>query len=377
MTALRDVGGRLVPAASAFLEGRSSAPCAAGAAGVRWLADALDGHLDDDDASMDDHQFVEGAGALLGLLLIDHWGGRAVECEGAHRIRLGHFGWFDPFEAIEEALLAEEPRRCLAEYLAAAEREADGHGPISRVVRLFAIALEEARPDLQIDSQRELTVELSNGARVDLTRLVRIASTEEDGETIEAARRIIGMLSGAAGSALTTWDDAAARIMPRLVSEGFLRSLPVEKALLAEPVGADVYLTLQLRYETRSRYVARAELESWAVSHAQATQRAIANLVSRSRSLGIEQVGHGIVRVRRGDGLDAARLLLPDLAPRLDAIDEGVRWLAAAPHRDVLLLGPDTSVERLTKEAMDAFRRAPHPISAAVFRMTAEGPRPA
>lgn len=373
MAALQDVGGRLVPAASAFLRGRSSAPCGGGAAGVRWLANELELHLDHDGPPMDDHGFVEGAGALLGLLLIDHLGGRAVEHGAAHRVQIGRFGWFDPFQAIEEALLAEEPRRCLAEYLDAAEREASGQGAISRVVRLFSLALEETRPELRIDSQRALTVDLSNGASVDLTRLVRIASTEDDVHALEAARRIIGMLSGSATQALTTWDEAGARILPRLVSEGFLRSLPGENVLFAEPLGADVYLALQLRYDGRSRYVARAEIESWAVAHEQAKQKAVANLIARSRSVGIEQLAGGVMRMRQGDGLDAARLLLPDLAVRLAPIVDGGLWLAAAPHRDALLLGGNGSAQELAAQAEDAFRRAPHPISATVFRVTAEG----
>jgi uncharacterized protein YtpQ (UPF0354 family) len=376
VTALQHLGGRLVPVALEFVDSRGPPPSGGGAAGVRWLADQLELHLEGDDELADDHRFVEGAGAFLGLLLIEHLGGRAMECGGAHRIQIGRFGWFDPFEAIEETLSAENPRRCLSEYLEVAEREASGRGPVSRVVRLFSHALNEERPDLRIESRFELSVELSNGASVDLKRLERIASGQDDGAVLESARRVIRMLSGTRSPALTTWHEAASRIVPRLVSERFLQSLPNEKTLYAERLGVDVYLALQLRYETRSRYLRGAELDCWAVPRAQAKHQALANLIALSRSVRVERPGDGIVRVRQGDGLDAARLLLPDLAARLARVDETTNWLAAVPHRDALLLGGVNAMDTLATQAADAFSRAPHPISAAVFALGPEGPRP-
>ncbi|MGB5414228.1 MAG: hypothetical protein WBN01_06265, partial [Polyangiales bacterium] len=138
-----------------------------GAPGVRWLADLLEDFVDRDSDGAQDDRFVEGAGAFLGLLLIDHLGGSTQERDGCHRVQLGRFGWFDPFGAIQEALDADDPRKCLSEYLSVAEREARADGPVSRVVRIFADELNRARPDLAIESQFELTVDLDNGASVD------------------------------------------------------------------------------------------------------------------------------------------------------------------------------------------------------------------
>lgn len=355
---------------------RSPSPSKGGTSGVRWLADQLERHLEQDDHLVDDHRFVEGAGAVLGLLLIDHLGGRATERDGMHRIQIGRFGCFDPFEAIQEALTAEDPRRCLSEYLTIAEREASGRGPVSRVVRVFAEVLESERPDLRIESQFELTVDLSNGASVDLRRLERVAQAKDDGATIEAARRILGMMPGESTHAVTSWNEAARRIVPRLVSEGFLRSLPKEQTLHVEALGADVYLALQLRYETRSRYLGQSEVASWAIPDGAATERAIANLVTCSRELRLERVSDLVVRVCQGDGLDAARLLLPDLAARLARLEPSRNWLAATPHRDALLIAGNDAADELAALAADAASRAPHPISAALFAVTPEGPRP-
>jgi len=118
-----------------------------------------------------------------------------------------------------------------------------------------------------------------------------------------------------------------------------------------------------------------AEVDSWALERAAARQQAIENLSAKSRSLRLERVTEEILRVRQGDGLDGARLMLPDLAARLTKLQPGT-WIAAAPHRDVLLLARGEAIRELSRRAEDAVRRAPHPISAAIFAITPQGPRP-
>ena len=375
LNALEDVGGGLVPAARAFVDSQRPPLPGTGAPGIRWLATQLEDFVDRDTDGGDDDRFVEGAGALLGLLLIDHLGGRTRERDGCHRVQLGRFGWFDPFGTIQEALDAEDPRECLSEYLSVAEREADENGPVSRVVRVFASTLGRERPDLDIESQFELTVDLNNGASVDLARLERVARDQDDDAATEAARRIISMLPGSNTQEETPWNEAATRLLPRLVSDKFLASLPSEQTLYIDAVGSDVHLALQLRYGTRARYVRCAEVDSWALERAAARQQAIENLAAKSRSLRLERVTDEILRVRQGDGLDGARLLLPDLAARLARVEPGF-WVAAAPHRDVLLLARGEAVDELHRRAQDAAQRAPHPVSPAMFAITPQGPRP-
>jgi uncharacterized protein YtpQ (UPF0354 family) len=374
LDALEGVGGRLVPAARLFVDSRRPPLPGAGAPGVRWLAAQLEDFVDRDTGDDEDDRFVEGAGSLLGLLLIQHLGGRARERDGCHRVQLGRFGWFDPFDAIQEALDAEEPRDCLSRHLSIAEREAADEGPVSLVVRAFATALEDERPDLGIASNFELTVDLDNGASVDLSRLERIARAEDTEATHEAARRIISMLPGAYAREMTLWQEAADRLLPRLVSQRFLDSLPAEQPLYADGVGHDVYLTLQLRYGERARYLRATEVDAWSLEPGRARRRAIENLVSKSRQLRLERVSDGILRVRQGDGLDGTRLLLPDLEARLARFAEA-QWFAAAPHRDALLLGYGDAIEQLAKRAEDAAQRAPHAISPSLFAVTREGPR--
>lgn len=371
---MEDVGGRLVPAARVFVDSQRPAVPDAGPSGIRWLADQVEDFVDRDSNDAHDDRFVEGAGALLGLLLIEHLGGRTRERNGCHRVQLGRYGTFNPFGAIQDALDAEDPRACLSEYLSIAEREASDRGPVSRVVRVFAEVLGRERPDLDIDSSFELTVDLNNGAIVDLARLERVARDQDEGAAAEAARRIVSMLPGAKAHEDTPWTEAGSRLLPRLVSKEFLQSLPPEQTLYVEPVASDVSVSLQLRYGARARYVRQAEVEAWARAGAAATSRALQNLSERSRALRVEGVTEHILRVRQGDGLDGARLLLPDLGARVAKLGPGL-WLAAAPHRDALLLAPERAAEALREHAADAAQRAPHPVSASLFAVTRSGPR--
>ena len=375
LNTLEELGGRLVPAARFFVDSDRPPPPGAGPQGVRWLAEQLEDFVDRESDAHEDDRFVEGAGAFLGLLLIHHLGGQSRERDGTHRVQLGRFGWFDPFVAIQDALDAEDPRSRLAEYLSVAEREAADDGPVSRVVRAFAETLETERPDLGIRAQFELTVDLDNGASIDLARLERVARDQDEVATTEAARRIISMLPGVQTPESTPWHEAAARLLPRLVSTSFLATLPEDQGLYIGAVGADVHVALQLRYGSRARYVRASEVDGWALGSNAAQRKAVENLAEKSRSLRLEPVCEGVLRVRQGDGLDGARLLLPDLAPRLAQLAEGT-WVAASPHRDVLLLAHGTAVDELSRRAEDAVLRAPHPVSASLFAITAHGPRP-
>lgn len=376
MSRVGPIGGKLVPAARAFVLSHAQSVPDRGPPSARWLAEQLEQLIDDESVALDE-RLVEGAGAFLGLLLIEHFGGQAREQSGCHQIQLGQHGWFDPFGAIDEVLDADEPRDCLSRYLAAAQREAEQKGPVSSVVGLFAGALLEQRPDLCIESQFGLTLSLSNGASVDLTRLRQALRDEAPEAGRQAAARIVALLPGSSGPSQTPWEEAAPRLLPRLVSESFISSLPNAQELHHRSMGHDVCMTLQLRYGSRSRYVRKSEVLDWVTNGAQPHERALRNLVDRSRSVRLEPVESGVYRVRQGDGLDGARLMLPDLAARLSTLGQST-WLLVAPHRDALLLAPKQKehIRQLRARAEDAIKRAPHPVSAALFELSSEGLRP-
>ena len=103
---LRQRAGALSGAAEGFLTrwlGPGAVHFRGGRDGLVALCRAIEGFARHDDVDEEtDRRFVEGAGALLGVLLIDHLEGASYAARGAlHRVRLGRHGFFDPFAAVE------------------------------------------------------------------------------------------------------------------------------------------------------------------------------------------------------------------------------------------------------------------------------------
>src|SRR5689334_19686634 len=92
--------GPLAAAAQAFLAaklGEKAQDFRGGSAGIVFLCEEILRFMAADHASEEDERrFIEGAGALLALLLIDHLGDGSHVVRGTvHRIRLGKYGFFD------------------------------------------------------------------------------------------------------------------------------------------------------------------------------------------------------------------------------------------------------------------------------------------
>ena len=357
-----------------------------GAEGMKALARALDAWCEVEDPGDEaDRAFVEGAGALLGLLLIAHIGdGAHVERGGKHLVRLGPRGWFDPFAAIEEALDAEDPRAALAARVRRAEAEARDRGPTSRV--LYAIERElAAAPDApRVAEHFEHYVRLEPEGELDIARIVSATEGQPDAAVDQAVQKLLGMLGGTSGD--VTWDEARPLLFPRLVPSTFLEEVhgahPGRGRIFARTVSADVACTLVLHYEDRARYARTDEVARWeeASSSGAPLHAALENLAARSARARFARVdtAHGpLVVARTGDGLDAARLILPTLHDVL-APELGSPFVAAVPHRDTLLAcarAPRALVEALRARAEDDASRAPHRITAALFEVGANALR--
>lgn len=378
LRSLGERGGPFIAVSQSFLSHHRGAPRdpARGAAGLRALAAAIDAWAEREDASeTEDERFVEGAGALLGALLCDALGGRHVARGGAHRVALGEDGFFDPFAAVSHALDADDSRSSLAILVARAEAEAlsaDGFGRARRLVREL---LRQERPELAVEGGFEASLELSGGIELDLGRLVEATLGESEEAARKAARKLVSMLPGAAEDSDSDWEE---RLQPRVVSPRFAAEHP---ALLARPLaGGALSVALLLVHGDRARYVRASEPSRWGTSARGALEIAIRNLAIRSeraRLLRVDTSAGPLICARTGDGLDAARALLPALhevlAPELgDAL-----WIAV-PHRDALwACGEGRALrEALRARARDDARRAPHAISESLFALTPGGLAP-
>ncbi|MDB4972467.1 MAG: hypothetical protein JWN48_808 [Myxococcaceae bacterium] len=386
---LRMRAGALTPAAERFLHGwlgEGAACFAGGARGLvslcrhmeRWLE--LEG-IDEEG----ERRFVEGAGALLGMLLIDHVGDAAHVARGAvHRLRLGQHGYFDPFAAIEQALDAEDVREELARHVALAEAEAASRGPVSRVVTALLAEVERERPDLRLVDHFDLSLSLRTALHgepleVDLRRAVE--STRDQGmEAVhKVARRLLSMLPGAA-SEVSDFAELRARLIPRLARGEALGELDAQgqTGLYRAPLTDELVVALLLEYDGRARYVKESELSHWQVSRAEALQIALENLAARSEHARIaaSETAHGPLWIARtGDGRDSARVLLKSLYAQLSARC-GERIVVSMPHRDTFFAcaGDNRAlVQALAHKTAHDAERAPHRLSARLFQLTATG----
>lgn len=374
-----------VEAARRFLAehpGAPTRPLARGVAGLRALAASVDTWAEKEESSLDE-SFVEGAGALLALVLLDHVGEGGHIAQGhAHRLRLGPDGFFDPFAAIDRALESDDAREALVREVARAEAEAEARAGVGRATRVLRTVLADTRPALAIRSSFGPTVELEGDVglgdiELDLTSLLRATDGEDDPPVHRAVEKLVAMLPGGEAPRATTFEDLRGRLLPRPVERGFASSLATQSRLAhAELMDGAMELTLIVAYEDRSRYLRADELETWKLGFDEALAVAITNLAERSvdaRFGRVDTAEGPLIVARTGDGLDAARVLLPTLHDVL-APELGSPFLVAIPHRDALFACADHAPleEAMRTRANADAGRAPHAITPTLFRVNSD-----
>lgn len=379
MEALRDRAGPLLPAALELARWKGPDPFPDGHAGIRRLGKLVDELAFDDTCSeVDDARFVEAAGSMLGLLLVAHVGlGRHRERDGRHVVELGALGFFDPFGAIDAALDAPRPSAELASRIAAAEAEAHGEGPVAKTTAALLASLERAGSTRRVRDRFEALVSLDDGVELDLGRFVALAG-DEDADLAGAIDRFVRMLSPGDSSDAMPWADAAPRLLPRLASVTFLESLrasPNASALASRAVAPGLVAALVLEFDGRLRFVREREVEKWRSEGADPFAHAATRLDERSTRTrwSLDRVGETpCAMASRGDGL-AATLVLSHPVRRELARQLGDSFVVALPHRDRLVATRgDVDLVALRAHAEDEHRRAPHRISACLFRVTSD-----
>lgn len=337
---------------------------------------------DDED---DERLFVELAGSFFAVLLCDALGrGQHVAREGKHRVDLGAAS-FDPFGALERVLAADDVARALALEVSRAEAEAAGIGPCARVAREVERQVRARFSRTSIIDRFDHTLTLAlEGERVelDLTRLVRATSDATADGMRKAVEKFLAALPGMSSAA--AWSEAKDSVLPRPLGAQMIAGLPERSALSLQTLLADPLpkrapqLGFVLRSERRAKYVQARELIAWDVTSAQLRAAAIENLAARSEraKLACTDTEHGpIVVARSGDGLDAARVVLPGLIDVLGP-ELGVPFAVAIPHRDTLLACPldaPAAVAHLRRTASEQAAKAPHAISGEVMALSRDG----
>ena len=317
------------------LAGAQERDIPSGLEGLRWLCAAIDRVADSEQG--DALEATDGAGALFACLLLHHFGGAYESREGLHRVRLGVRGYFDPFGAAPAAFDADTARSVLVPAVARAEDECHERVGVGRIARLFERELAARRPDLDVSDRFDMRLWLGPEVEVDLQRVVQSTEGESESAALQAVAKLIAMLPGGEAAQLDP-SELRARMLPRLVPEGFAPEGVDGLALL--PYEEGVHIALVMAYEGRSRFLRRHELAAAGFRTAdEALSSALDNLAARSHSARFARIDTPegpFVCARTGDGLDAARLLLPGLHAVL-AAELGSPFFAATPHRDLLL----------------------------------------
>jgi uncharacterized protein YtpQ (UPF0354 family) len=351
-----------------------------GAHGLSLITRAMREHWQSDLAA-DERTFVEGSGAYFALVLLDCFGGAFEEHEGEHRLRVGEHGVVDPFASVARALQGDDVRRALLAEVSHAEEEAEGRGPISRVMC-------EARRQLESSGgfevvrrfDRKLWVQSDVGTiELDFARIVDVARGESDAVLQAAVGRLCSALVPSEHAGMETWDDARDRILPRLVGTRFVEGLPNHgKDLHLLRLTSEVWVSLVLKYRKRARYVRRDEVDLWSRDGAPVRAQALHNLArasERARFLVHDTERGPLVIAQSRDGLDASRLLLPGLGTLL-AHELGSPFVVSVPHRDTLLAVPAGDallLAELRERTDEAALRAPHAISNTLFLLDETG----
>jgi hypothetical protein len=361
--------GPLGPIALAFARRELGQARPPGAAALAALAGAIDRFVRREHATAaEESAFVEGAGAFFGVVLAARLGGSHASRDGVHRVRLGVSGFVDPFAAIEAALETEPARAALVDACDLAEREASGAGPIARAANAFAAVLVERRPDLAITDRFDRRLWIDD-VEVDLTRVIGATEDEPERALRAAVTKLVEMLPGGAVAPIDR-DEIAARVLPRLLGPRF--DAPVATTTLA----GDLRVAWVLAYDGRARFVRDRDLERWAITRDTIAELALRNLAARSeraRFARVELDEGACIVARTGDGLDSARMLLPALAETLTP-EIGTPCIVAVPHRDALYACADVDAMHalLLRRVADDHARAPHAISAALYRLRAD-----
>ncbi|HEU4952217.1 MAG TPA: hypothetical protein VFT46_09685 [Holophagaceae bacterium] len=144
------------------------------------------------------------------------------------------------------------------------------------------------------------------------------------------------------------WDDAQETVLPELVPawvperEGGFAKLCVEG--------------LRLRLRVGDRVVQPADLILWDVDAETAVEQALENLRRRTSQRTFEKLPSGIYRGPWRDGLDAARLLLPEVWADLL---KDQRPFLAMPHAGCLLIAPQVLLPKLMEALSAELGRGP------------------
>jgi len=138
---------------------------------------------------------------------------------------------------------------------------------------------------------------------------------------------------------------------------------------------ADLILTYAIRDRGRLSYLTETQIERWGVSEQTVHEQAMRNLTAKSQDIPYHLAGKGsqqVVIFNVNDGLDAARLLLPDLIQQAARNIPG-NLVIGIPNRDFMVVFSDDDPDRVTAVSLQItqdMRQHAHGLTTSLFTIT-------
>ena len=138
---------------------------------------------------------------------------------------------------------------------------------------------------------------------------------------------------------------------------------------------ADIMLTYAIRDRQRLSYLTETQIERWGVSEQTIHEQAMRNLAAKSQDIPYHLAGEGsqqIVIFNVNDGLDAARLLLPDLIQQAARNIPG-NLVIGIPNRDFMVVFSDDDPDRITAVSLQItqdMRQHAHGLTTCLFTIS-------
>lgn len=146
------------------------------------------------------------------------------------------------------------------------------------------------------------------------------------------------------------WLDSMDRLLPELI--------PAWQAEREGCFNRPVAEGLCHRIRVGERVVRPQDLRLWQVDAQEVLERTVDHLRERSKEAGFERQPSGIYRSAYGDGMDAARLLLPDLWSKTFP---GQNLFVTVPSQGVLLVSPQVLLPKLVEATQQVLGAAHGP----------------
>jgi uncharacterized protein YtpQ (UPF0354 family) len=220
-----------------------------------------------------------------------------------------------------------------------------------------------------------------NGHIASLENVYRLSILRPDEMNHHVERWMVELLRAAEGTPDRegTFEELKDRIFPLVIVDS---SGEAAKVTVTQPLVDDLVIGYAIDADRTISYIPRELFETWNTTIDELHEQALTNLVGRSEAINAhaaedESGKINLILFQTMDGYDASRILLPMLHDRLREY-LGSPFAAGIPNRDILLCfrNDDATVERLTTQIADDFRRMPHQVTEKLLLVTPDGIAP-